>query len=326
MTLPAALKSAIAAWLQAHGADRGDRRQAAAALSATYRAGGGTRDVDPASYLVARLPATFAAVARVLDELRMRRPEFCPASLLDAGCGPGTASWAAAEAWPGLSYVTLLDHAPAMLGLAADLAKHGPPALVAARRVTGAVERLPEGLSTDLTIAAYALAELPLARIAEAVTSLWHASAGVLVLVEPGTPQGFARIHAARTLLLSLGAAPVAPCPHDLACPMTGDDWCHFRVRLPRSRAHMHAKGATVPFEDEPFSYLIMAREGRPTGGARVLAPPRHAKPGIDLKLCRDSRTVLHHVARRDSASYRQAKKLGWGDLVFLAPSGEKKR
>ncbi len=319
MTLPAQLQQAVNVWLDAHRASGGGRRKATAALSATYRAGGGSHAVDPASYLVARLPATFAAVMRVLEEIKARRPDFRPDRLLAAGCGPGTASWAALEVWPDLGQVTLLDHAPAMLRLAEGLARQGPAALAAARQVTGQIERPPEGVSADLSIAAYALAELPVARIAEAARALWSASSGVLALVEPGTPEGFARILAARRVLLAQGAVPVAPCPHDGACPMTGPDWCHFRVRLPRSRAHMHAKAATVPFEDEPFSYLIVARDGTPSGGGRIIAPPRHAKPGVDLRTCEDRRIVERHIARRDAGGYSHARKLAWGDLAAPA-------
>ncbi|MFM8746468.1 MAG: small ribosomal subunit Rsm22 family protein [Aestuariivirga sp.] len=322
MMLPPELQAAIAARLESDNGAGGSRRRSAAALSATYRAGGATQAVDSASYLVARLPATFAAVGRALEELQARRPGFSPASLLDAGSGPGTASWAVTAMWPRLGQITLLDHDPGMLSLAAALGQAGPPALAAARRLMGDIGRLPEGVSADLTIAAYALAELPLARIAEAVRGLWSASRAMLVLVEPGTPQGFARIRAARDALLGWGAVPVAPCPHDRACPVSGSDWCHFRVRLPRSRAHMHAKAATVPFEDEPFAYLIMARAGEPTGGGRIVAPPRQAKPGIDFKLCDDGRIVDRHIARRDTADYRQARKRGWGDL-FVPPQHE---
>lgn len=325
--LPERLRSAVAGWLETRGGAAGGRRQATALLSATYRAGGGSETVDLASYLVTRLPATYAAIMRVLQELKQQRPEFSAAHLLDAGCGPGTASWAAAEVWPELAQVTLLDHETAMLGLAADLATHGPAALAVARRLNGKIGRLPKGLSADLVISAYALAEIPLAGIDEAVSGLWRASTDILVLVEPGTPEGFARLRMARDLLLNTGAVPVAPCPHASACPMVGADWCHFRVRLPRSRAHMHAKAATVPFEDEAFAYLIVARQGPPSGGARIIAPPRYGKPGIDLRLCMHGRMVNRHIARREVAAFRQARKLAWGDTwgdIMLAPGPEK--
>lgn len=312
MSLPENLQAAATAWLAARA---GSRRAGSAALSRTYRAGGTSAGIDLGSYLVARLPATFAAVDRVLAELAGQRPDFSPRSLLDAGSGPGTASWAAAGHWPGLASITFLDSSPPFLALAADLARQGPPALAAARPLEGRLEALPAGIEADLVIAAYALAELPLGRAVAAAAGLWQASREALVLVEPGTPQGFARLRAVRQQLVAQGAVPVAPCCHALACPMAGDDWCHFSVRLGRSRAHMHAKAARVPFEDERFAYVVLARDGEPPGGGRIVSPPQQAKPGVSFRLCTQGRLETRHVARRDGAAYKQARKLDWGDL-----------
>ncbi|PZF76399.1 SAM-dependent methyltransferase [Aestuariivirga litoralis] len=312
MSLPENLQAAVTAWLAAQA---GSRRPGSQALSQTYRAGGTSAGVDLGSYLVARLPATFAAVDRVLAELARLRPGFAPRSLLDAGSGPGTASWAALGHWPGLDAITFLDSSPPFLALAAALARQGPAALAGATPVGGRMEDIPPGLVADLVIAAYALAELPLDRAAATAAALWRASREALVLVEPGTPQGFARLRAVRQLLLTQGAVPVAPCCHALACPMAGDDWCHFSVRLARSRAHMHAKAARVPFEDERFAYLVLARGGAPQGGGRIVAPPQQAKPGVSFRLCSEGRLETRHVARRDGAAYKWARKLDWGDL-----------
>jgi len=322
MTLPGPFQGAIAAWLAARG--RGGLRGRTQALSATYRAGGTSQAIDLSSYLVARLPATFAAVSHVLGEIAARRPGFSPASLLDAGSGPGTASWAAVEAWPGLGRITFLDNAPAFLELARQLAAEGPEPLASASAVAGTIEALPETLAADFVIASYALAELPLARVAGAARKLWAASRGMLAIVEPGTPDGFARVRAAREALLGEGAVPVAPCTHAQACPITGDDWCHFSVRLARSRAHMHAKGASVPFEDERFSYLVLARDGVVTEGARIVAPVVHAKPGASFRVCAGGRIEALHVARRDGASYKRVRKLEWGGLMSPPTTEEK--
>lgn len=313
MSLPEALQTAVAAALARGG---GGHRATSTALSATYRAGGSSAAIDLGAYLVARLPATYAAVERVLSELRRHRPGFAPGSLLDAGSGPGTASWAAVTQWPDLAAVTFLDTAPAFLALAAELARQGPGALPAARAFRGSLLDLPQGLAADLVVAAYAMAELPLAQAGPVAEGLWRASGQVLVLVEPGTPQGFARLRAARQRLLGLGAVVVAPCTHAAACPFAGDDWCHFSIRLARSRAHMHAKGASVPFEDERFAYLVLAREGALTPGARIVTPPQHAKPGVALRLCTLGRLETRHIARRDAAAYKKARKYDWGDLV----------
>ena len=160
MTLPKALSAAVSAWLEREGL--GGRRLSAAANTAIYRDGGTSARIDLSAYLVARLPATHAAVTKVLGELASRRPGFSPTSLLDVGAGPGTASWAAAAQWPGIESVTFLDTDRRFLKLAGDLAASGPPALAAARSLTGTIEAMPVGLSAELVVAAYTLAELPL--------------------------------------------------------------------------------------------------------------------------------------------------------------------
>jgi ribosomal protein RSM22 (predicted rRNA methylase) len=300
-----------AAWLEASGG--GSRRAGSAALSETYRRGGRSDSIDLAAYLTVRLPATHAAVARVLEEVALRRPGFSPASLLDAGSGPGTASWAAAARWPSLAQVTLLDSSRDFLDLAGQLAADHPLLVSAAFRPGNLTKEVP---AADLVVAAYALAEVPAASQARAVASLWAAARQMLVLVEPGSPAGFARLRAARDRLLAEGAVPVAPCPHDQGCPMSGDDWCHFAVRLPRSRAHMHAKAARLPFEDEKFAYLALARTGETTGGARILAPPHESKAGLTLSLCSVSGQSLDAVQRRDKERYRNLRRASWGDLI----------
>ena len=115
------------------------------------------------------------------------------------------------------------------------------------------------------------------------------------------------------------GAALLGPCPHQAACPLVGSDWCHFSVRLPRSRDHQLAKRAEVPFEDERFIYLLAARPGVAAAPRqpRVIAPPRTAKPGISLKLCGlDGNVENRIVPKRDKPAYALARRLAWGDTL----------
>jgi ribosomal protein RSM22 (predicted rRNA methylase) len=177
----------------------------------------------------------------------------------------------------------------------------------------------------DLVVASYVLAELPQEQVASVARELWQSTNSALALIEPGTPDGFARIRAARTALIEAGAHVAAPCTHDNACPMRSvgesrsdknkvDDWCHFSQRLPRSRDHMLLKDATVPFEDERYCYVAVTRE-KVAKGARILAPPLQAKPGLTFKLCDETGLHARFVATRDKDEYRRVRKLGWGDL-----------
>ena len=123
--LPSELKAALAR--KADGLSRNDAAQRAGAISQAYRSGGGSgrikKSEDALAYALARMPATYAAIAASLNALTEVAPDFTPQSLLDIGAGPGTATWAAAEAFTSLSAFTLLDANAALRDLAIGLAQ-----------------------------------------------------------------------------------------------------------------------------------------------------------------------------------------------------------
>ena len=313
--IPSSLKSAIDRYLAESVA--GSLVEKTARMSAHYRQGRASGSaLDFGAYLVARLPATYAAVAFCLAELARRRPQFLPRTLLDVGSGPGTVAWAATAAYPGISAVTFLDNNLPFLKLAGSLAAQSDHlALQGAKALNADLSNLPGEASAELAVAAYALAEMPVAKAREAAAALWKACENTLLVIEPGTPQGFSRIHQVRASLIAEGAHLVAPCTHMNSCPVQLPDWCHFSVRLARRRDHMHAKKATVPFEDEKFSYLIAARQPGPLQGARILSPPAESKAEIKFKLCSENGLSHQSIAGRDKAEYKRVRKLEWGDL-----------
>jgi ribosomal protein RSM22 (predicted rRNA methylase) len=321
--LSADLPPALRAALDGLAGRFGGRELAAASarLTADYRAGRGSRlpsPVDLAAYAVARMPATYAACAAVLWEAAART-DCAPRSVLDVGCGPGTATWAAATVFDSLTHATLRDAHPGMIGLGRDLAASGPDLVAAAdwRTAKLGAEALPPA---DLVMASYALNELKPADVAVATRSLWAAAGQLLVLVEPGTPAGFSVTAAARSALIAAGALIAAPCTGDTPCPVAPPDWCHFSARLPRLRAHKAAKGADVPFEDERYAYLVAARPGIAVtpAAARILRPPRADKAGTTFALCTHGGAVSRTVPSRDREAHRLTRRLGWGDAFHI--------
>lgn len=321
--LPPALRAALDRLAGRFGGR--DLAAASQRLSADYRAGRGSRlptPVDLAAYAIARMPATYAACAAALGEAAAR-VDLAPRTLLDVGCGPGTATWAAAETFPDLVKATLLDAHAGMTALGRDLAAEGPALLVEADWQAGRLEAVAPA-SADLVVASYALNELKSGAVADAARALYGAASGILVLIEPGTPAGFAVIAAARNALIACGARIAAPCPGGAACPVVAPDWCHFSARLPRLRAHKAAKSADVPFEDERYAYLVAARphlqiEAAP---ARILRPPHADKTGTTFTLCTEGGLSRRVVASRDRGAHRLTRRLGWGD-VFPSESPE---
>lgn len=318
-TLPAELKAALDGKLQ--GFSRTEAAQRSQKISTAYRTGGGSStiksDADALAYALARMPATYAAVAASLNALTEIAPSFAPETLLDVGAGPGTASWAAAEAFPSLQDFTLLDANATLSRLALDLARDSSR-LAECRYLPGdAGGNLAETSQADLVIASYVVGELGEADQRKLTEAMWAKARQALLVIEPGTPAGTARILALRQQLIAAGAYVAAPCPHEKPCPLTAPDWCHFNQRLPRSQAHRQIKGAEVPFEDERFIYVALTRAPPESRASRVLAPPDVGKAGITAKLCTEEGVVIAEVPRRDKAAYANARRWRWGDAVI---------
>jgi ribosomal protein RSM22 (predicted rRNA methylase) len=318
--LPAELKAALEAKLQ--GFSRSDAASRAALISRTYRDGGNSgaikTEADALAYALARMPATYAAVAASLNALCEIAPDFAPKSLLDVGAGPGTGTWAAAEAFPSLETLTLVDANPALRALALDLGR-GSTRLRDLNYERGeARAALADAEAADLVVASYVIAELSEQEQGALAALMWSKARDTLLVVEPGTPAGYGRIIALREQLIAAGARVAAPCPHDGKCPLQAPDWCHFTQRLPRSRAHKQIKGAEVPFEDEKFSYVALTRAPAVRHPARVLAQPVVTKIEVTAKLCTPDGLVVAKVSRRAKTEFARARRWRWGDAVTI--------
>lgn len=321
--LPADLRAALDRL--AHGRSRNALAERAAAQSRGYRAGAGSRtittDEDVLAYAFTRLPATYAAAAAALAQLRDTDEAFLPHTVLDVGAGPAAATFAAVQAFASVDEVCLIDSNERFRDFALRLmAEADRPALRDATyrhgdalALLGAAAARP----VDLVIASYAAGEMPPRDRSRLAAALWAATAAVLVVIEPGTPAGYRRVLALRDAVIAAGGDVAAPCPHAGACPLSGADWCHFAQRLPRSRDHRAVKDVALPYEDEKFSYVALSRRPlRRRTNARLLAPPEVTKGAIMSKLC-TAEGVVHEVAQRnDREAYRDRKNWRWGDGV----------
>ncbi|HEX8004172.1 MAG TPA: small ribosomal subunit Rsm22 family protein [Mycobacteriales bacterium] len=266
-------------------------------------------DREVAAYAAYRMPATYVAVRAALHQTATALPGWAPASVVDAGAGTGAASWAVADAFPAATLTLLEQSEPAMrVGRALGL----PRAEWRSWRMAGAVDLPP----ADLVVCAYVLGEVPEATRAAFVAAVVD-RAGAVLLVEPGTPPGYARVVAARRALVEAGWRLVAPCPHEAECPLAGTrDWCHFAARVERSALHRRLKDARLGWEDEKYSFVAAVRAGSPDWPeARVLRHPQTRKGLVSLELCvADGRAERRLVGKREGGVYRAARKVSWGD------------
>lgn len=302
--LPAALITKIATLLQ----DQSGLGAAYQTLSDRYHADTPApllnQPAEVLAYIAARMPATYAAVYAACAEVL---PLLKVTGVTDLGGGPGSALWAISQICAGLKHVDVMEQNPQFLRLNQALSP-----FAATQYHQACLMKTPTYPENDAVIASYVLNELshPLTVVARA----WAAARRCLILIEPGTPTGFANLKAAREYLIAQGAFIAAPCTHHEVCPLSGRDWCHFSVRLERPLFHRLAKRAVLPYEDEKYAYLIATRMPltRPVG--RIIKNPLHRGGNTRLDVCQEGQIQRLMSSKREGARYRRAKDARWGD------------
>ena len=302
MQLPANARRLIEE--RAEGVGFSELKRAVADLTAAYRE---SRPVTTAhfveAYLATRMPATYAAARRVLDELPADESPI--QTILDAGSGAGSASLAARERFPAAA-MTLLERN-------GGLAEAARGFLPSASHVSADLLKTAPFPAHDLVIAAYSIGELGAQAIAVA-TRLWQAARALFIVIEPGTPKGFGLIRALRDELIARGGHVAAPCPAATPCPISGDDWCHFAARVERSSLHRRLKDGGLGYEDEKFSYVIFSKGRIEPAEARIVRHPRKEPGLIELQLCTPRGLESRRVLKRDREAFRHARQADWGD------------
>lgn len=313
--LRAALRHAV------RGVDERELARATEALVSRYRSVAPASApilasrVHVAAYAAYRMPATHAALSRVLGYVAGRG--VAPRTLLDLGGGTGAAAWAAAGAFDSIETITVLDQVEDALALGRELVVHAPvPALVGAsfrRAVAGA---WPD-VEADLVTVSYVLSELDESAQAGLVSDAMRRGQTVVV-VEPGTPDGYGRVLRARDTFIDAGWTLVGPCPHSTECPLAKGDWCHFAARVNRSAEHRRLKGAELSYEDEKFSWVAAAAPGTVEPQAspgRILRHPLKRKGFVEFQVCRPDGTAGREVVSKKAGErYREARDAEWGD------------
>jgi ribosomal protein RSM22 (predicted rRNA methylase) len=168
----------------------------------------------------------------------------------------------------------------------------------------------------DLAGAGYVLGELPPDTIAPLLATLWKATDGVCVVVEPGTPRGYGLTREAGEALEAAGARIIAPFPTSWPCLEHEKDWVHFAERVPRTRIHRLVKDASLSYEDEKFSYVAASRVEAGSMGARVVRQPQIRSGHVRLTLCTPQGVRHIVVGKSQRDAYRLARKLRWGSAL----------
>jgi ribosomal protein RSM22 (predicted rRNA methylase) len=264
------------------------------------------------TYLMSRMPATYAAITRVLNEF----PEDATIkTILDIGSGPGTGLWAVRDRFEALESYVGLEGDRKFIQLADTLNLE-----VSNHDVKWIQGRYPNDLpkqKVDLVLMSYTVGENTPETVSKTIEHVWnHNVTEWLVIIEPGTPKGYKAILDIRNYIIEHQGYVYAPCKGNYKCPLAAQDWCHFSVRLERSLLQKKIKDATLPYEDEKFSYLIIRKTPVTflPSEARIIKKPM-VRPGhVTLDVCSQTGYDRKTISKSQKEVYRAAKKAEWGD------------
>ena len=271
------------------------------------------------AYIHARFPATYAVIDHILEHEIHNKHDV--KSVLDLGAGPGTATLAALNHFS-LLHATLIEQTPELIGASGAVLQPS----FSNCNFTFCSESVHKTafLKADLVMLSYLLTEMSKAQALKVYESSLKATKSYNLVVLPGTTAAFKLLLQLRDCAIALGCRVLAPCSHIQACPMAqnADQWCHFRQRLSRSRAHQDIKKGTMGYEDEPYCYLLVAPADQvnATSEGRVVNTPKHRPGHVYIDVCSPSGTIeTRCVTKKDKAAYKTAKNLTWGDKIPMS-------
>jgi len=280
-------------------------------------------DKERLSYIASRMPATTKAIEYSLNEIIKISPKTSIKSALDLGSGSGAFFWALLSFFYSedgklkTSFPTahLVEKDEKMIFYAKELLKNVKGISKKITFEKNDILRV-KNYDFDLVILSYVANELKNFQIDKIIKRWFFSKSKIIVFVEPGTKVGFNNIKYIRDNLIKKGCNLIAPCPNTLNCPMPKNDWCHFYVRLKRSKIHKYLKGGSLGYEDEKFSYVIATKEKVKYPKARILRFVKKTKQDISFTLCKDGKVMNEKVSRKGKKRDKKVEKLNWGDVL----------
>lgn len=272
-----------------------------------------TNESEAVSYATSRMPATYAAVYSVFKQILANYNEKMT-SLLDVGAGTGAGTWAVNEI-ENMSQITCLEIEKSMSNIGKKLMKNTALDNVQWKSYDILQDEIVE--KADIVLTSYMINELSEQEREKAVLKLWQATDKLMVVIEPGTPEGFKNILNIRNLIKEQGGYIVAPCCCNDECPIKENDWCAFYARVARSSIHRQAKGGNLGYEDEKFSYIAFSKMPVEITGERILRHPQINSGFVKVKLCTADGIQEKTYSKKDGEIYKKIKKLDAGEKIY---------
>lgn len=273
-----------------------------------------SKEKEALAYSIMRMPATFCAVTVALKNT-LNIAESCEIeTVLDIGAGTGAATWAINE-YINPKEITCLEREDAMRTVGQTLMKFNNE-MEKVQWINEDVTNWRYVKGADLIVASYIINELKQEERKNVIKKILDLESKIILIIEPGTPEGFKNIKEIQKIALENGRFIIAPCTTQGVCQLPESDWCHSTVRVERNKIHKILKSADAPYEDEKFSYIAISKENLGTAESRILRHPMIETGKITLKLCTNGNIEEKIITKKEKEKFKQAKKKKCGDTI----------
>lgn len=273
-----------------------------------------SKEKEALAYSIMRMPATFCAVTVALRNTMNIASTVKIDTVLDIGAGTGAATWAINELI-NPNRIVCLEREEAMRNIGKALMKYNSGMdkvdwfdcdITDSEIITEA----------DIIVCSYVINELKEEKRKQVIQKLLKLNSKIILIIEPGTPEGFKNIKDIQKLALETGAYIIAPCTSQDVCKLPLNDWCHTTVRVERNKIHKIVKSGDAPYEDEKFSYIAISKENLGTAESRILRHPIIKAGKITLKLCTKGNMEEKIITKKEKEYFKLAKKKKCGDAI----------
>lgn len=262
---------------------------------------------DSLIYAFSRMPATFAVIYSLLNQLNEQELLKDFHSVIDMGSGTGAGYFAIKEFDKNIE-ISLFERDKNMI----DIFNQFETGKVVQKFDLVKDE---SDKKADLVISSYILSEISDEQRMLAASKLFDMTNKYLLIVDTGTPKVWKQMMEIKKSLEKHGANVLAPCRAN-ECDLQ-NDYCQFYARVERSAVHKQVKEGSLSYEDEKYFYLLFSKNNiQGNEKNRVIRRPIIKTNITTLSLCTKDGVVQKDFSKRQKEEYKKAKKAKINDLL----------
>ena len=270
--------------------------------------------LESLAYSVYRMPATYEVCLNVFKQLYNIVGNTHFLSLLDVGSGTGSATLACSQVFA-FDKIVCFERETSMINCAKNLISEYVDNV---QWQQGSLGTYNFNNKYDMVVSSYVLNEMDDNTRIKIVDQLWQCTNNILVIIEPGTQEGFRQIQSIRNYLIDKNANIVTPCTHNQQCKMSDNGLCQFSCRVPRTKLLKQIKNADVPYEDEKFCYIVFSKQKYQLPQYRVIKHPFYRPKVVEMTVCGKDELKNLVITKNQKELYKIARDCKVGDYINI--------